>query len=183
MRTVFTLTLILIITFITFGQDYAADKGAFIISGKGNFNLDKDSDNKPKPFTLITSLNYFVEEKFYFGAMAEWSTLTVNKGYKSKSMGIGPKIGYTIGNAEAQAFINFNVGVIYFGFHEDVSVTNLILGAGLLIPLKDHLGICLDISYHNPFIDNSESNFSFGVGIAILLYEDKEISENKKPIQ
>jgi hypothetical protein len=175
---------------IGLGQEYAIDKGATFISGTGSIlsqggDLFEDSENnKAKTITISPSINHFISKSFFIGGGIELSNQSQGD-YSINSIGIGPQLGYAIGNVNSKAFPYFDVGLRYYsmsidyGFSDDTqaSGTDIFLGFGLLIQIKSHIGLAFEGGYHmidlkNKDTDESSSGniLSIGVGIVGLLF-------------
>jgi hypothetical protein len=172
-----------------FAQEYAVDKGATFISGVASFTsqggeLFKDYDgNNASTFNLSPSVNYFVAKNFFVGGGLEFAHEKQGD-YKTNSIGIGPQIGYAFGNENSTAFPYFDVGLRYYGMNIDYgsdnsegSGTDIFFGAGIVVPVKSHLGITIEAGYHMMDIKEKETDtsysgniFAIGIGIVGLLF-------------
>jgi hypothetical protein len=170
-------------------QEFAVDKGATFIAGVASFtsqsgDLFEDYDgNNATTFNLSPSINYFVAKNFFVGGGLEFA-YEKQGDYKSNNIGIGPQIGYAFGNENSTAFPFFDVGIRYYGMNIDYgsddskgSGTDIFFGAGVVVPVKSHLGITFEAGYHMMDIKEKESDtsysgniFAIGIGIVGLLF-------------
>ena len=185
---IFTFVL-LVSTGNLFAQEYAVDKGATFISGVASFTsqsgeLFEDYDgNNASTFNLSPSVNYFVAKNFFVGGGLEFA-YEKQGDYKSNNIGLGPQIGYAFGNENSTAFPYFDVGLRYYGMNVDYgsdnakgSGTDIFFGAGIVVPVKSHLGITFEAGYHIMDINEKETDtsyngniFAIGIGIVGLLF-------------
>ncbi|WP_297100160.1 outer membrane beta-barrel protein [uncultured Draconibacterium sp.] len=180
---------LLVSTSSLFAQEFAVDKGATFISGVASFTsqggeLFEDYDgNNASTFNLSPSVNYFVGKNFFIGGGLEFAHEKQGD-YKSNNIGLGPQIGYAFGNEKSTAFPYFDIGLRYYGMSVDYgsgnsegSGTDIFLGAGIVVPVKSHLGITFEAGYHMMDINEKESDtsysgniFAIGIGIVGLLF-------------
>jgi len=172
------------------GQEYALDKGATFISGIGSFtssggDLFEDGDNnKLIMLSLSPSFNHFITNNFFIGGGFELSNQKQGD-FSTNSIGIGPQIGYAVGNSSSTVFPYFSAGLRYYTITADygslgdtnVSGTDIILGFGVLVPIRTHLGLAIEGGYHILDLKEKDSDssasgniLSIGIGIAGLLF-------------
>jgi len=178
---------ILLLSFIaTFAisQDYAVDKGAFILSGTGGFmsqggDLYEVGEDRLSTFSLTSVANYFVIPNVFIGAGITYTR--VSQGEDSMStIGIGPTVGYAFGKAEGKSYPYIAGG---FHFHsigandETISGTNILVSAGIILSIKKHIGLVLEIGYnfqnlkHEDWAESESGNaFVVSIGIAGLIF-------------
>lgn len=187
----FTVMFLIGITSITCGQEYAVDKGATFIAGTfslmsqgGDMFLDSDN-NKVTTITLTPSINHFVTKNFFIGGGIELSNESQGD-YSSKSIGLGPQIGVAFGNINSKAFPYIDLGLRYYSMNMDfggsygksqTSGSDLILGCGVLIPIKSHIGLVFEGGYHMLNLKDKDVNskysgkiLSLAVGIVGILF-------------
>ncbi len=173
-------------------QQYAIDKKATIILGSGSFmskggDLFEDIDgNKATAFTFKPSLDHFITKNFFIGGSLEFSTESQGD-YSYNGIGIGPHIGYAFGGPQSQVFPFLELGILYYRMNADYgsgddsqfSGSDISLGFGVIVPIKEHIGLIFGGGYHmmdlkdKDFDDNYSGNvFSVGIGIAGLLFQN-----------
>lgn len=173
-----------IVTF-AFSQEYAVDKGGFILAGTGGFmsqggDLYEDwEDNRLSTFALASTVNYFVVRNVFIGAGVAYTR--ISQGDDSVStIGIGPSVGYAVGKKESKSFPYITAGIQFHSMGEDdytVSGTDIFIGAGMIFSIKKHLGLILEIGYnfqnlkHEDWDESMSGNaFTISIGIAGLLF-------------
>ncbi len=171
-------------------QEFATDKSAVIISGSGSFmsqggDLFEDTEgNKLTNFSFDTGINYFLEKNLFLSANFGFSTQA--QGDQSyHGVGLGPGIGYVFSNAASKVLPYVEVGFLYqsmnydFGSGDNTQFTgsDIYYGFGLIVPIKDHLGLIIGSSYHMMNLNNKDlddsffgSTFSVSIGFAGLLF-------------
>ena len=171
-------------------QEYAVDKKATIILGTGSFlsqggDLFEDMDgNKATSFSFTPSINHFITKNLYIGGSLEF-TAEAQGDYNLNGVGIGPGIGYAIGGPQSQAFPYLELGTLYYKMSMDYgsgddyqfSGSDIYLGFGVIIPIKEHIGLIFGGAYHmmdlkdKDFDENYSGNvFSIAVGISGLIF-------------
>jgi hypothetical protein len=170
------------------GQEYAIDKGATFIAGMGSFisqggDLFEDSDNKRiNLITFSPSVNHFIAKNLFIGGGFEFSK-QVQGNSAINALGIGPNFGYAIGNSNSTVFPYLDAGLRYYRKSMGkinpaiVSGTDIFLGFGVLIPIKTHIGLAVEGTYHMMNLKVKESGssssgniISIGIGIVGLLF-------------
>ncbi len=191
MKTKFSLSvfLILFITSAAFAQEFAVDKGATWLAGTVSFSssggeLFEDYDgNSDNVFNLSPTINYFIGKNFFIGGGLEFSNEKQGD-YNSNSIGVGPQIGYAFGTQDSKVFPFVDLGLRYYGMSIDYGSgssegtgRDIFLGAGVVVPLRAHLGLTFEAGYHmlNVKEKDYDENYSgnilgIGIGIAGLLY-------------
>lgn len=179
---------ILILSFIAtfaFSQDFAVDKGGFILSGTGGFisqggDLYEDFDgNRVSTFSLTSTVNYFVVRNVFIGAGLAYTR--ISRGDDSMStIGIGPTVGYALGKAESKSYPYIATSIHFYSIGTDgetVSGTNIFISAGMIFSIKKHLGLILEIGYnfqnlkHEDWAESMSGNaFTISIGIAGLIF-------------
>lgn len=185
------LTLVLAgFTSVLFGQEYALDKGASFVSATGSISIqggelyEDNQYNRLLTMSFYPSYNHFVAKNFFIGGGFEFSAQ--NQGNNNvNSVGIGPQIGYAAGNSSSTAFPFVSVGIRYYTMnfdYADLGSSNANglgyhFGFGLLVPLRDHVGLAFEGGYHVMKVKVKGSNVSYagntivlGFGIIGLLY-------------
>ena len=172
-----------------FSQDYAVDKGSFWLAGMASFasqggDLYKDAeDNRITTFSLAPNVSYFVARNVFIGAGITW-TRTSQGDYSEHFFGIGPHVGYAFGNAESKVYpyigagFQFgSVGASWDGESETISGTQITIGAGVILPVKEHFAVVIEIGYifHSMKGEDwtervSGNMFAIGIGIAGFIF-------------
>lgn len=181
-----------------FSQNYPVDKGATIISGMASFSSlgYEDADNRITTIALLPMLNYFVAPNVFLGGVAELNRTSYGNDSQS-SFAIGPSLGYAIGNEKSTAFPYIGVGFRYGkssksevliskGYSNiwfattrryEASRTDIVIGGGIIVPAKKHIGIIIDAGYHimstkpeYAYESYSSNLFSIDIGFAGLLF-------------
>lgn len=175
---------------LLYSQGYAVGKGAVIISGTGSFSssggelFEDYENNRLTNIALTPGVNYFVGKNFFFGGSVELSIQSQGD-YSSTATGIGPQIGYAFGNETSRSFPFIFTGYRYYNLSyeegdnaENASGTDFIVGLGMIIPVREHIGFMFESGYHIINLKDSENNDSFGgnmfyigIGISGLLYK------------
>lgn len=187
----YTLILVLSIFCISlFSQESAVSRGAFILSGTASFSssggdLFEDMDNNAlKSITLTPSLNAFVVNNFFMGLSAEMSSESQGD-YRASTTGFGPQIGYAFGDSNSEAFPFISAGInaysmaYDYGNNNDGNITgrDIHFNFGMIVPVKSHIGIVLEGSYHMLNLTEKSLNvsgtgaiFTFAIGVVGLLF-------------
>ena len=171
-------------------QDFAVDKKACIFDGSISFSssggdLYEDADgNTQTDFSEAGTFNYFVAKNIFVGAGLGIQSFGWGD-YSSSAVVIGPQVGYAFGKKESKVFPYGAVGFRYLSSSADDGVnkltitgTDISLEVGVIIPVKEHIGVTPLLSYHAqseksdaPAAESiSGSIIMFGVGISGLLY-------------
>lgn len=168
-----------------FSQDYAVDKGGFILSGTGSFtsqggDLYEDFEgNRLSTFSLTSAANYFVVRNVFIGAGVAYTR--VSQGEDSMStIGVGPTVGYAFGKAEGKSYPYIATGIQFYSVganDETISGTSILVSAGIIFSIKKHIGLVLEIGYnfqtlkHEDWAESESGNaFVVSIGIAGLIF-------------
>lgn len=189
MRTLLSILFIFCILSTIEAQDHPVDKGAQIISADISFSsasgdLFEDANGDSyNTFEAQVGYDIFVIPNLTVGG-GIGASYTGQGDASSTSFQIGPSISYFIGRSGSSVYPFVGAGFYYlttttdFGT-EDItfSGTDILLGGGVLVPVKDHIGVTFRIAYDIVNLTESESDesfdgnsFSIGVGISGLLY-------------
>ena len=174
-----------------FGQDYAIDKKATMLSLMGSYTssggklFEDANQNNVQTFTLTPSINHFVAKNFFIGGGFETSNQSQG-GYSVKSFAIGPVIGYAFGKSDNTAFPYIDLGLRYYssssntGYNNSVSAagTDVFFDLGVIFPIKDHIGLTFEGGYQSlklkmsdySHVTKSGNIFSFSMGFVGLLF-------------
>jgi hypothetical protein len=181
------LSILLLLFSATFAisQDYAVDKGAFILSGTGSFtsqggDLYKDFEgNRLSTFSLTSAADYFVVRNVFIGAGITYTRMSQGEDSMS-TVGIGPTVGYAFGKAEGKSYPYIATGIQFYSVGADdetIPGTNIFIGAGMILSIKEHLGLVLEIGYnfqklkHEDWAESESGNaFIISIGIAGLIF-------------
>jgi hypothetical protein len=182
---IMSILFIVLLTSIAFSQDYAIDKGSKIISGMGSYasqggDLFENSDgDRATTIMLMPILNYFIAPNISIGGGVAYTSKSQGD-YSIHTIGIGPTIGYFIGDSNSKSYPYLAAGIRYYsmGYDDDsISGTDIVIGGGVIAPVKDHIGIVIEAGYHIMNLkhkdwDESESGniIMIGIGVAGLLY-------------
>ena len=184
-RIILSILLLSFIATFAFSQEFAVDKGGFILSGTGSFtsqggDLYEDFEgNRLSTFSLTSAANYFVVRNVFIGAGISYNR--ISQGDSSMStIGIGPTVGYAFGKAEGKSYPYVATGIHFhsLGFDgETTSGTNILISAGMIFSVKKHLGLVLEIGYnfqnlkHEDWDESMSGNaFVISIGIAGLIF-------------
>jgi hypothetical protein len=180
------------LSFSLSAQQYANDKKATIISGQGSFmsqggDIFEDFEgNKATTFTFNPNINHFITKGFFIGGGLEFS-IESQGDYKANAIGLGPQIGYAFGGPQSKAIPYLDLGIRYYTMHLDFgggddyqfSGTDINLGFGVIVPIKEHIGLIFEGGYQILDLKNKDSDenysgdiFSIGIGIAGLLFQN-----------
>jgi hypothetical protein len=172
-----------------FSQDYAVDKGSFWLTGMASFasqggDLYKDAeDNRITTFSLAPNVSYFVARNVFIGAGITW-TRTSQGDYSEHIFGIGPHVGYAFGNAESKVYPYIGAGFQFGsggeswdGFDYKITGTQITIGAGVILPVKEHFAVVIEIGYifhsmKGEDWDERESGniLAIGIGLAGFIF-------------
>jgi hypothetical protein len=184
-KIILSILLLLFSATFAFSQDYAVDKGAFILSGTGGFlsqggDLYEDlEENRLSTFTLTSAVNYFIVRNVFIGAGLSYNRMAQGDASVS-TIGIGPTVGYAFGKTESKSnpYIAASIQLYSLGTDGDTtSGTDISIGAGMIFSIKEHLGLIIEAGYHFQNLKNeawpesiSGNIFSISIGIAGLLF-------------
>jgi hypothetical protein len=180
-----TLIAIFCLTFFTFSfsQEFAVDKGGVIIAGTASFaseggDLFEIDGDRQTTFSIAPSFIYFLVPNIGLGGSVAYTSTSVGDN-SYHTLGIGPSLGYFIGNAGSTSFPYLAAGFQYYtaGNGSSISGTDIVLGGGIIVPVKEHIGITIDVGYHMMSLkpegaDESTSGniIAVGIGITGLLF-------------
>jgi hypothetical protein len=173
-----------------FSQDFAVDKKAWIISGAVEFSSSSGDLYENSDGDAITEIafgpaaDYFVAPNIFVGGMisyVSWSRGDVS----TSAIGIGPEVGYAFGNGVVNVFPFAKAGFLYLSESVDwgddtdkVTGSDITITLGVILPVKQHIGIIPQLSYHIQTMkgdwEGAESEdgtiIRVGVGIAGLVH-------------
>ena len=173
-----------LITSLGYSQNFPTDKGAVLFSGTGSFSsqggdLFEEDGDRLTQLTLAPSVNSFVSRNVFIGGALTFSRMSVGSDSYT-TIGIGPTVGFAIGNEQSKNYPYFGGGISYYSLGDEddtTSGTDIKLGGGIIFDVRDHLGIVVEVGYHIMNLkhkdwDESKSGniFAIGVGLAGLLY-------------
>jgi len=184
-RIILSIILLSFSAIFAFSQDYAVDKGGFILSGTGSFlsqggDLYEDFEgNRLSTFSLTSTVNYFVVRNVFIGAGLAYTRLSQGEDSLS-TIGIGPTVGYAFGKAGSKSYPYVAAGINFYSMGTDgetISGTNIFISAGMIFSIKKHLGLILEIGYnfqnlkHEDWAESMSGNaFTISIGIAGLIF-------------
>lgn len=168
-----------------FGQEYAADRGAFIVGGAASFSssggeLYQQMGKRTTSATIIPSVDYFVLRNFFVGATVQYSGVKEGDS-RVHSIGAGPEIGYVFAKPESKILPivsagylftknNYKVTDLYF---PDSSSSEFNFAAGVIVPVQKHIGVTLGAVYRLQKLEHESGNiFALTVGINGLLFKE-----------
>lgn len=181
-------------SFIVSAQQYAIDKKATIITGSGILmsqggDLFEDTDgNNATTITFAPTIDHFIIKNLFIGGGIEFSAKSQGD-YSSNAIGIGPQIGYVFGSPNSTALPYLDLGIRYYKMNVDygvgddsqISGSDIILGFGVIIPVKKHIGLIFEGGYHMMDLKDKDSDdsdsgniLSIGIGIAGLLFHNEK---------
>jgi hypothetical protein len=166
------------------GQEYAADRGAFIVGGTAGFTssggqLYEAMGKRTTHISLIPSVDYFPVRNLFIGGVLQYSGSKEGDS-NIYSFGIGPDIGYVFANPESKILPLISVGYLYSKTNYDVidmyfpstSASEFMFGAGVIVPVQKHIGVTFGAVYHQQKIKTQSGNvFALTLGIDGLLYK------------
>ncbi len=175
-----------------FAQSYPTERGATFISGTGSYSNRSGElfvPGRSGSFNSVSgnlSVNRFLVDNFYVGlgltAMSqnEWN-------YSANRFGLGPQAGYVFGGADSRILPYVGVGGQYlkvqsdwFRYPEDSWDQGYeVFGSlGLIVLLRDHLGVVFQGSYHSVNLTRPDSSgltsgniLNFQIGLVGMLYK------------
>jgi hypothetical protein len=165
-------------------QQYALDKGASFITGnislksQGGELYTGSSSDRLQTWTLTPSYNKFVSKNFFIGAGIDMTYMSQGSS-SARILGIGPQLGFASGNETSTSYPYFILGAKYMDMKISDNIkptgSDIFIGFGIIMPLKEHLGISFEGTYHAVSlsfegVSQSGNTLSIGVGIVGLLY-------------
>jgi len=201
MKTIVFITVILFLISIKgCSQEYLADRGSLIISGRFNFSVEgsdlfESNSDRTTSVRFMPAVEYFILPHFFIGERLAYTYSAykyytyfhyysdLKKEFQTNSystLAIGPTLGYAFGKADSKAYPYLTSGILFVssGFNSDNSGRSdsgkeFIIGGGIIFPAKEHLGILMEAEYHITNLNNGgrdQSSVSLNIGIAGLLY-------------
>lgn len=175
---------------MAYGQESAVGKGASIISIQGSYssengrvytNSNPTTGSGTTTYSVsVTSLagtfNHFFLDNFFIGAGLGYSSQSQSN-MSISSIGVGPQLGFAIGDENSSAFPFFDIGFRYYNSEANLgsqgyssgSAKDIFIGFGLVIPIKTHIGFTLEGGYHMlNYSDASTSGKMFALGAGIV---------------
>ncbi|MBN1822301.1 MAG: hypothetical protein JXR31_13360 [Prolixibacteraceae bacterium] len=178
----------LTIAVVTNGQTFAIDQGAIWVGGMASFtssggDLFEYDGDRASTITLAPTVNYFIVPNIFIGGSLEVSN-SKQGDYKDTGFGIGPQVGYVIGNESSTSFPFIDAGAKlhtskseYGSYDSKTSGTDIFVGAGIVLPVAGHIGFTVEAAYHMMKLKEKDADdsysgniFSIGIGITGLLY-------------
>ena len=171
-------------------QQYPIDKKSTIISGIGVFTsqggdlFEDTKGNKAKTVTFTPTINHFITKNFFLGGGLEISTESQGL-YNSNAIGFGPQLGFASGYPITSVYPYFDMGIRYYLMNADngmfdnyqFSGSDITFAFGVIVPIKNHIGLIFEAGYHSMKLRDDDSNqsysgniFSLGLGIAGILF-------------
>jgi hypothetical protein len=154
---------------------------------KLNGELYEDySGNNTTIILLSSSTNYFVKQGLFLGLGLNYASQVVGP-ESSKSMGIGPNVGYAFGNIDSKIYPYILGGVRYNKINQksnpnsgtsssDIELLgyNFIGGLGLIFKINKNLGLVTEIDISKYNIDSYDGlNLSFSAGFVGFIFIKK----------
>jgi hypothetical protein len=184
-KLLFIIYLICIANLIS-SQEFAIDKGALFINGMGSFSsqggdlFEDEHNSRATIISLSPALNYFVRKGFFIGGSMEFSSQSQSD-ISMSGIGIGPHIGYAIGNPASKAFPYFNGGLRYYSMSVNYGVfgdanaagIDIFFGFGVIVPVVPYVGVVFEAGYHSMNLNDKDADTSysgniFGVAVGIV---------------
>jgi hypothetical protein len=184
MKKYFLIVFLFIFTFANelFSQGFAVDKGAIIASGSFSFSkqggdLYEVGGKGNTIVSLTPSFNYMLFKNFGVGGSVSLSSIESYRTSMSELV-FGPHIGIFFGNEKSTLFPYFTLSYRFISVSESPNSfdgSDIVLNLGMIIPLKNHIGLTIEGGYHFIELENSGDKISgnilmFGVGISGLFY-------------
>jgi hypothetical protein len=168
--------ILLLSSSVSFPQRYAVDQGSTIVSGTASFasqggDLYEFDDKRLSTIVLSSSINYFVAPNFSLGASL--ALASESRGHSSNTiLQIGPNLSYFIGNAASKNYPFLTAGVRYYNmdYRSSTSGTDIVFGGGIIAPVKDHLGIVVEVGYHIMNLKNEHAGTSVSGNIVMISF-------------
>lgn len=194
--------LLIVVCFVVFlfsysnAQNFAVDKGATCISGMASY-INKSGDlyegsggGQVSRFSISPIANHFIFKNIFVGVGGDYIHETGGVYSSTNTYTVGPQIGYAYGDENSAAFPYLSIGGRYMWakydhndpyFQSKTNGTDFFASLGVIVPIKDHVGLIFQGSYHmirqqyesdfNEYeYDKNGSVVSLGIGIAGLLY-------------
>lgn len=180
-----TFVIILLSSSFALSQEFAVDKGSTIISGMGNYAsqggdlFENSNGDRATTIMLMPTVNHFIAPNISIGGGVAYTSQSQGD-YSFHTIGIGPTLGYFIGDSNSKSYPYLATGIRYYSMGDEddsISGTDILIGAGIIVPVKNHAGIVIEAGYHIMNLkhkdwDKSEPGniIMVGIGIAGLLY-------------
>jgi hypothetical protein len=171
---------------LIFAQNPITDKNSTILTITGSYqNLSGDlfedvESNRIKTITISPAADVFIIKNLFIGGGIDYSyTEQGNVSYSSTAF--GPNLGFAFGSNEAVWYpyvvSKFRYTVVDDNQPQAQKGTDIILGHGFLIPVKDRLGVNIEFNYHFLRLKRKNENsytkgntFNINIGILALLF-------------
>lgn len=171
--------LMFFLPFQLFSQDYAVDKGSFILGGSAGFlsqGGDLTGDERVTTITLNPSIHFFVVPNFAIGADIVFLNVSV-AGESGSIFSIGPSLGYFFGHKNSSAYPFLRGSFIFQSVSDSYTETDFKFGGGVVAMVAKNVGIVTEGFYMIQSLkpegfDESISGNTFGVqmGIAAFIF-------------
>ena len=158
MRVIKALSLLFILCFtITFSQEAFTEQYSLLVSLTGNISTNKvgplydDRGAVVEEIYLTAQGNVFVQNNIFAGLAVDYAEITTGNQTVSTTF-FGPNIGYAVAVMEGKLFpyasasvklVNYSYGDLQFFKGPSYSFS-----AGVIMPIKDHLGLNLEAGYY-----------------------------------
>ena len=182
------ISILISINVVSSAQDYAIDDGAAILLFSGYYSnmggklFEGETKDRINSINVSPAYHHFITKGLFFGAGLSMSHNKQGED-KTYSLGIGPNIGYAFGNESSTMYPFFDVCFRFMngkGNNTDLKSftgTGTAFDLGLIIPVKNHIGIIIEGSYNIVKFNNKSSSYSasgnvfaFGIGMTGLLF-------------
>jgi hypothetical protein len=163
----------------TLAQDYAIDKGSYLLGG--SFQLDSsgdsrdDDDDRRTLLSIGSGVSYFIVPGLALGANAQFSRFSEG-GSSSSSFSAGPQIAYYFGGPSS-TFFPVVSGRADYGDFGDLSRVGADLAGGATFMAARNVGISAEAFYqtYRYSRDNNRGDFthdSFGIrgGVTVFIF-------------
>jgi hypothetical protein len=177
------LCLCLLFSASAFAADYPVDKGSTFLSGGASYtNQSGDlyenwEGEGTSQFSIVPSLVHFVTPNFAVGGDMEFTYVSQGD-CSATGLGIGPKLAYFVGEADAKVYPFFALGFNYIrytsgcnGSDRTVDGTRFKFGGGVAVLLNTHLSMGFEgvvaMDTLKPERGDSESGTTFGINIGL----------------
>jgi hypothetical protein len=159
----------------------ATERHAALISWSGGFSDQTNSSYSVNSINLALNYNSFVSKNIFLG-LSTALLYSWNKSSSQSTITIGPQFGITFNKNNSTVIplfvigINYarmNGGVSYYGYNYDIGYNgiNIHLGTGLIIPVKEHLGLTIELADNFLAYNNTSVNLVLAtIGMIVMLY-------------
>jgi hypothetical protein len=184
MKKLITILIVLLLcSTVLHAQNYAVDKGARIFAGTFSYSSigGDDITHRYNILSLTPSFNYFVASHIFLGLAVAYNR-TWQGDYSQSDIGIGPRLGYAMGNRNSSTFPFLLIGARYRSdsqshdsYSSKTTGSSIILAAGMIHALKTNLGTICQAAYHIMSSSANGDSYStnmivISIGIAALCY-------------